>query len=265
MPRRTNHPDPVSMKAWLDRLYDQYHRPEFLGTDPLVFVHHYAEPLEQEVVALIAASLAYGKVASINASIQKALIIMGRSPRDYVAGARAAQWQKDFARFRHRWTDGAAMIQLLAGMRRLIVEHGSLGHGFRAVDQPGAPITDTLAHWVDHLMRDVPRSGKALLADPRRGSACKRLHLYLRWMVRSDAIDPGCWRTHVDTSRLMMPLDTHIFRFCRASGFTCRRAADGKTVDEITACFRRINLADPVRYDFALTRPGITGTENLPP
>jgi uncharacterized protein (TIGR02757 family) len=94
------------------------------------------------------------------------------------------------------------------------------------------------------------------LADPARGSACKRLHLFLRWMVRRDEVDPGGWES-VARSKLVVPLDAHMYALARRLGLTGRGQADGRTALEVTAAFRAINAADPVKYDFALTRVGI--------
>lgn len=259
MARKSKRIDTAKLKSWLERVHERYHRPEYLGTDPLVLVHQYTNPLEQEIVGLIGCSLAYGKVVSINASIKRVLELMGPSPRDYVVHRSVANMRKDLIRFRHRWTDGEAMASLLTGMQRVIAERESLGDAFASVDRPGAPMVETLARWVALLAGDRQRLRKELLADPSRGSACKRLHLYLRWMVRADAIDPGCWHGKIDPSRLMIPLDVHMFRFARTCGFTRRNTADAVAVSEITSHFGRLCPEDPVRYDFALTRPGIMG------
>jgi len=241
---------------WLDRQYRHYHRPEFIGTDPLAFVYRYNEDRDREVVGLIAASLAYGNVTSINNSISRILSLLGPSPAATLAGMSRLDVRSLLGGFRHRWTSAIAMADFLGDIQSVIGEYGGLGRAFSFFDKPDQPIAATLALWVDRLHAGRNLHPKELLADPGRMSACKRLHLYLRWMVRSDAIDPGCWRG-VNPARLMIPLDTHVFGFARAAGFTRRKVPDGRAVDEITEQFRRICPEDPVRYDFALTRPGI--------
>jgi len=109
------------------------------------------------------------------------------------------------------------------------------------------------------LVKAMGRERSYLLPDPRLGSACKRLNLYLRWMVRRDAVDPGGW--NVPPAKLVVPLDTHMHALGRALGLTDRRSADLRTALEITAAFRAIAPDDPVRYDFALTRLGMRGGE----
>ncbi|MFC1474950.1 TIGR02757 family protein, partial [bacterium] len=111
--------------------------------------------------------------------------------------------------------------------------------------------------FVDEIMRGGNRSCY-LTPAPRRGSACKRMNLFLRWMVRRDDVDPGPW-TDVPASKLVVPLDTHMHRISSGMGLTSRKQADLKTAIEITDAFRAISPEDPVRYDFALTRLGILG------
>ena len=147
------------------------------------------------------------------------------------------------------------MTELLKGIQAVRKSHGSLQACF--IEGLGENDPDVRAA-LGHLVAQLREGGGAcrLLADPAAGSACKRLHLYLRWMVREDTVDPGGWRP-VPASLLIVPLDTHMHRVGLAFGFTRRKQADGKTALEITGGFRRVNPDDPVRYDFALTRPGI--------
>ena len=244
------------IKIWLDQLYLQYHRREWIGTDPIKFVHQYSDPLDQELIGLIAASLAYGNVTSINVSIQRVLDRMELHPRAFLESASPGDIRKAFKGFRHRWTDDVAMADLLTDMQGMVKEHGSLGALFAALDKPGNDLMDTLGRWVARLQAGRKTRSKELLSDPKRNSACKRLHLYLRWMVRKDEIDLGCWKG-ISPARLMIPLDTHVFGIATACGFTRRKVANGETVREITDSLRAICPEDPIRYDFALTRPGI--------
>lgn len=244
------------IRDWLEQGYAKYHRTEWIGTDPIMYLHRYHVPVDQEIAGLIAASLAYGNVTAINASIAKVLAAMQPSPRQFLEATGEAEIRRAFRGFRHRWTDGAALAALLTGMQRVIREHGSLGMAFAAGDEGEDNIMIPLARWVRRLKQGQQPESRGLLSDPERGSACKRLHLYMRWMVRKDVIDPGCW-SGVEAGRLLIPLDTHVYRFARACGFTRRNAADGKTAAEITGKFRMICPGDPVKYDFSLTRPGI--------
>jgi uncharacterized protein (TIGR02757 family) len=148
---------------------------------------------------------------------------------------------------------------LLGGIKRLRERHGTLENAFAfglgARDRSTVP---ALASFVDGLQDGSSSARNSLLPCPRAGSACKRLHLYLRWMVRSDRVDPGCW-PRVSPALLVVPVDTHMFRIARNLGLTARRQADLKTALEITHAFKRFAPDDPARYDFALTRLGMTG------
>jgi uncharacterized protein (TIGR02757 family) len=157
--------------------------------------------------------------------------------------------------FRHRWTDDEDLGALLCGMRATLRRHGSLEACFRA-HQPASAgnCLPGLAGLIGEL--GAFKTGNSLLPDPTRGSACKRLHMYLRWMVRRDDVDPGCWTT-VTPSLLLVPLDTHLHRVTRAWRMTRRKQADLKAAEEVTGVFRRMVPEDPVRYDFVLTRFGI--------
>ena len=117
-----------------------------------------------------------------------------------------------------------------------------------------------MSRWVCWLLETSGATASSLLSDPARGSACKRHHLFLRWMVRQDDIDPGGW-TLVLPRKLIVPVDVHMHRVGVRLGFTQRKQADAKTALEITDGFRRMSPDDPVKYDFALTRPGILGDD----
>lgn len=246
----------AALHQWLERNYAHYHQPEYIGSDPLLFLYRYSDPLDQEIVGLIAASLAYGNVKTINASIERVLLVMGPSPRAYLQQTPEASIAGSFATFRHRWTNGVAIANLLLGMKRVIEHYGSLGEAFTHCVAGQDDIVPAIAAWVDVLAHGRTPVKKELLADPRGGSACKRLHLYFRWMVRKDAIDPGCWRG-ISPALLLMPIDTHIHQFARRAGMTRRPVADHRTVVEITRRFQALHPDDPLRYDFSITRFGM--------
>ena len=233
----------------LDDLYRRYNRREFVHPDPLEFLYRYDNLEDREIVGLIAAGLAYGRVASILNSVGAVLERMGPGPARFVD---EATLRGSMRGFRHRWTTAREVEALLEGIRRVRVAHGSLGAFMKS--------HGSLASLVTLLTQGRDNS---LLPDPAKTSACKRLHLYMRWMVRKDDVDPGGW-DFVPRSALLVPLDVHMHRVARRFGFTNRKQANLATALEVTAAFRRINPEDPVKYDFALTRPGIRGEEDFP-
>ncbi len=255
------------LAAGLAALYRRYNRASFIHPDPLEIVREHEDPCDQEIVGLVSACLAYGRVAQILASVRRALSALAGpdrgaaavTPRATLLAASDAVLRRRFAGFRHRFTTGDEMAALLIGMRRAIRAHGSLEALFRAGIAPDDGTTvPALSRFVS-LLRGYAGGADAcasLLSSPGDGSACKRLNLYLRWMVRRDAVDPGPWTT-VSRSLLVVPLDTHMFRLARALGLTRRKQPNLITALEVTAGFAVVSPRDPVRYDFALTRLGI--------
>lgn len=247
-----------SAKAqWLEAIYDKYHRPEFRGTDPIDVLENYPQPADREIVGLVAASLAYGNVKAILSGVRDVLSRLGGSPHRYLLDHTPAPIAKDFHGFRYRVTAGSEMAGLLIGTKRLIEEHGTLNACFVGHLSPDdRDVVPALGGFVRELCTASGRDLYHLLPHPERGSACKRLMLYLRWMVRRDAIDPGGW-SGVHPSQLVIPLDTHMHRMALRLRLTRRRQPNLATAVEVTDSLRRFAPDDPLRYDFALTRPGI--------
>jgi uncharacterized protein (TIGR02757 family) len=239
----------------LEGLYAAYSDRGFAARDPVSALYSYDRLEDREVVGLLAAGLAYGRVASILKSLEEVRARLGETPAHFVCDATNDTLRRTFRGFQHRWTRAEDVVSLLAGVREVSREWGSLGAAFGTVSGEEATVQEALARWVG-LLRRGHAGRNSLLADPAAGSACKRLFLYLRWMVRMDAVDPGGW-PHVSPARLIVPVDVHMHRVGQALGFTRRKQADLATALEITDGFRRIVPEDPVRFDFVLTRPGI--------
>lgn len=239
----------------LERLYRLRNHPRYVAPDPLAVVRRFSDPADLEVSALLTASLAYGRVAQINASLEDLLRILG-PPARYAADRPLEAKRRDLAAFRHRFSTGADVACLLEGAGRVLAVRGSLGASLEAHDDGSDTVERALQGFVTELQLASAGSTGFLLADPARGSACKRWHLLLRWMVRRDSVDVGSW-SNLGCHRLLVPVDTHMHRIGIALGFTSRRSADAGTVREVTAGFRRIAPKDPVRYDFVLTRSAI--------
>ena len=247
----------VIIQERLDELYRLYNRRKFVYPDPLQFLYGYSELHDREVIGLIASSLAYGRVNQILKSISAVLERMNDSPFSFLENASLRQIRDTFSDFKHRFTTGDELASMLWGMKLVIERYGSLYECF-LVDLKGEQETvlPALSAFVKRLMRLIPGDRNSLLASPDKGSACKRLNLFLRWMVRQDRVDPGGW-SRVPLSKLIIPLDTHMHKICLLLNLTTRKQADMRTSIDITRAFRKIAPEDPVRYDFALTRLGI--------
>jgi uncharacterized protein (TIGR02757 family) len=239
----------------------------FLGSDPLGMVHSYPEDADREAAAFFAATLAFGKAAAIRGSLTRILGRLGEHPAERLGGF---EFHRDAALFEelcHRWAGPRALAALAHLAGAALREKGSLGALFLEGYDPAAPdLLGALAAFRRRLLGlggalPAKALGEAgcLLPDPAGPSACKRLHLFLRWMVRpADGLDLGLWKGP-RPDQLLIPLDTHLARIGRLLGLTDRRTPDRKMAEEITASLRLLDPADPVRYDFALSRLGILG------
>ncbi len=258
------HPD---LRARLDDLGARFDR-RWLESDPLRWPRTFADAADREVVAVVAALLAYGRVASIHAAVRAVLDRLGPRPADALAPSRRAGLASALDGVRHRFTAGVDLAWLLAGVARARDEAGSLGAFVAAHATGPEPLRAGLAAWrrladatdpTDDPVRR--RARRFLLADPDGGAACKRSLLLARWCVRpDDGLDLGLWtRGPLRPRDLLLPLDTHVHRTVLDLGLTRRRAADWRCAVEVTARLAAFAPDDPVRYDFALARPGIAG------
>lgn len=243
--------DIVASRGLFEQLYADYNKREFVSPDPLQFLYPYGDTRDREAAALIAASLAYGRVAQILKSVGTVLTVLGDSPAEYLANADEKLLRHEFSGFVHRFTDETALVTFLSAMSRIYREGTTLQDVFCGGFCGG--VFAALESFVREL---AGNEGSFLLPLPSKGSACKRLMLFLRWMVRCDEVDPGGW-TKVSPSALCVPLDTHMFQICSEIGLCTRRAANGNAALEITDNFRLVSPDDPVKYDFSLTRFGI--------
>jgi uncharacterized protein (TIGR02757 family) len=247
----------------LEKLYTAYNRPEFIHPDPLEFLQPYTETSDREIVGLIASSLAYGRVAQILKSVSCILDKMVPSPSKFLEGTSRVSLEREFTCFKHRFTTGEEVADFLIAIQKVIKIYGSLHHCFLMhYDPQDHDITRSLESFVQEIKAHLSVRENSLLPCPEKKSACKRLHLFMRWMVRSDAVDPGGW-ADISPAKLVVPLDVHMHRICTALGMTSRKPADLKGALEITQGFRAFVPDDPVKYDFALTRIGIRNDVDL--
>jgi len=254
----------AQIKNVLEGLYDKYNHREHIKPDPLQFVYWYSNRQDREIVAFLAAELAYGRVQQIQKSLTDLLGRMGASPFEFALNFDKQKRQK-LKNFKHRFTSGDSLSDLLELLKKVLNRYGSIQEFFVQGYNPGDKnIIAALSKFCDSLLemyakirkKPVPRQLSYLLARPVAGSACKRLNLFLRWMVRNDDVDTGLWRC-IDKAKLIVPVDVHMGRLCRILGFHDRKTVSLSTAVEITECFAEIEPTDPVKYDFALSRIGI--------
>lgn len=247
----------LELKNALERLYFQYNRRQFVCPDPLGFLYLYEDIADREIAGIIASSLAVGKVDTILRSVSSVLSALGSKPSESLLEKSSASLRKDLLGFKHRWIDADAINAFLGGVKHAVMHFGSLNECFlNCLPDDSSSVLPALAPFAAKISSKAGRYCSALIPDPQLGSACKRINLFLRWMVRNDDVDPGGWRG-VEPSMLIIPLDTHMHRISLRLGLTKRRQADMKTALEVTSAFKEIAPDDPVRYDFVLTRLGI--------
>ncbi len=255
----------------LDALYRLY-GPETAATDPILFVGRYTEPEDREVAGWIASAFAYGQVPVIQANVGRLLAALGTCPARTLDAVRSfRELASDaLAGFRHRFhgaRDAATLLFAIARARE--AGGGGLRSFFegelRPEDRDTGPLLSRVVARIEAFDYRPVLGAKRLperspvrffFPDPASGSACKRWNLYLRWMVRRDALDFGLW-PGIPTARLVVPTDTHVHRIARRLGLTRRRTADWKAARQITDALARFDPADPVRFDYALCRIGI--------
>ena len=240
------------LRIGLEELYTVLNRKRHVHPDPLSHLYCFDDPGEQEVAGFLAALFAYGHVIQIHRIVGDVLMRLGPSPRKRILQASRPEAEGLFEGFVYRYTRVEEIVTLLMDLQGLLNRHGSIEAAFLSHTREDHDSTHhALSAFVEEFF--TPSS---LVARPSLGGASKRFHLYLRWMVRRDDVDPGLW-SRINPSLLLMPVDRHIHRISLKLGFTRRMGADLKTVREITAAFRRLVPHDPVRYDFVLARLGM--------
>ena len=245
------------LKDFLEDLYYKFNRRQYVHPDPLEFLYGYPDIKDREIVGLLASSLAYGRVAQILKSVSAVLAKMDKAPFDFILNSTGKSLEKTFSRFVHRFAKQEHLCGFLLGIKQVLVKYGSLYKCFSAgMEKTSENILPALIFFSGEIIKYAGKDPGHLMPLPSNGSASKRLNLFLRWMVRKDRVDPGGW-DKIATSKLIIPLDVHMYKLSKVLKFTERKQANLKTAIEITNCFKKFAPDDPVKYDFALTRFGI--------
>ncbi|MDX9800388.1 MAG: TIGR02757 family protein [Spirochaetia bacterium] len=239
----------------LEEIYLRYHKPEYINPDPLVFVRKYGNIKDREIAALIASAFALGRVELIMAAVEKVLSILS-SPFDDLYKMEFRDFEKLYDGFSYRFFKTSHLAGFLSGIGKLIKKYGSAGECFKKHYEDKGVLVTAVHSFSRELIAGCERHPGILVTESWKGSAFKRFNLFLRWMVRSDNIDPGGW-DFVKKSELIIPLDTHMMKIGSYIGLTGRNTPSLKTAMEITENLKKYDKIDPVRFDFSLTRLGI--------
>lgn len=256
----------MTLRQRLDEQYAQFNDAHSVS-DPIQLVRRFARPADQEIVGFCAAALAFGRVQSVLNSIAGLLQVMGRSPVAYVRAFEPSRDRRSLDHLVHRWTKGVDLAALVWLLRQMIDSHGSIESFFADGADPEA---ETIEQALDAFSRRAcaldrkavygrtsPKPGVAyFFSRPTSGGACKRLNLFLRWMVRRDRVDLGVW-SRIRPAQLIVPLDTHVIRLGRCLRLTRYASPGWRMAADITASLRALDPIDPVKYDFSLCHIGM--------
>jgi uncharacterized protein (TIGR02757 family) len=254
------------LKPVLDLLYTEFNHADS-AADPIQIVRRFSRADDREIVGFIAAALAFGRVSSVLQSIERVLAVIGPAPAAYVRRFDPRRDGPAFAGIVHRWTREADIVAMLWLLRQMLDRAGSVeGFFLEGYDAGADDIADALDSFSTRAMAldlkaaygRVPKRPGVCYFFPRpsAGSACKRLNLFLRWMVRNDALDLGIW-TRVSAAKLIVPLDTHVIRVGRCLRLTAYTSPGWRMARDVTASLRRIDPLDPVKYDFSVCHLGM--------
>ena len=254
-----------ALKAYLDDLVVRYERRAFIDEDPISIPHGFDEPQDREVIGLYAALLAWGRRATIMNKMAELCERMRYHPYAFVYDFDPQRDAACLDGFKHRTFQPADALHLTRALSALLREHGTLENAFARHLKPDAsdvgPAIQSFSESVMRAVPDIPRRLQKHLARPSTGSACKRLAMYLRWMVRPGPVDFDQW-TRISPAQLVLPLDVHTGRQARALGLLTRKQDDWRAVQEVTDRLRMFAPSDPARYDFALFGAGAYGHEH---
>lgn len=254
----------TQLRLCLNALFLKWPRRERIKSDPIEFPQRYQEPKEIEVVAFLSAMLAYGRIALFKPVIEKILTLSNGNFYDYLARFDAARERPRFEGIYYRFNTTEDLLCLMTVMSRVIREYGTIGTLFASLyDKEDTDIGPTLSRFIARLLRLIPAQTtpglRHLFPPPEKGSACKRLNLFLRWMIRpNDGIDFGLW-SGIPPEKLIIPLDTHIVRIGSYLNLSTRKSPNWKMAQEITQTLKDCDPVDPLKYDFPLCHLGISG------
>ncbi|MDP3296605.1 MAG: TIGR02757 family protein [Thermodesulfovibrionia bacterium] len=257
------------LKNILNRFYRGYNFKKRLKHDPIEFPHRYSTPEDIEIAGFIASCFAYGKVELFKPVIEKILIHGNRHPANFFKNFALKKDSKYFKGISYRFNKKKDILCLIYMLSKTLKKWGSLKNLFYQYYKPEQDdIGEALNNLVDFFLkidtsaiygRNIKPYGLTqFFPSPEKGSACKRMNLFLRWMVRTKDIDFGIW-DKVPPSKLIIPLDTHIAKISRCLDLTKRISSDWKTAKEITESLKKLDPQDPLKYDFALCHYGISG------
>ena len=242
------------LKSFLDEQVEIYNTKKFIPTDPISVVHKFSKKQDIEIIGFWVAMLAWGQRVTIINKANELIDLMDGSPYDFIVGHKEID-RKRFENFKHRTFNFTDTLYFLEFFQNYYSQNDSLEKLFsKGVSKTSANIEAGLINFHNSFfdLPDAPRRTKKHVSTPERKSTCKRLNMFLRWMVRKDrsGVDFGIWKK-LDSSQLLIPLDVHVDKVARQLGLIKRKQRDWQTVIELTERMKTFDPKDPVKYDYA--------------
>jgi uncharacterized protein (TIGR02757 family) len=236
----------------LEKKYREYSNAAFIENDPIAIPHRFSKKQDIEIAAFFSATIAWGNRKSIISSANKLMSLMDNAPHDFVLNHQ----DKDLKRlldFKHRTFNATDTLYFIEFLKHHYSKYESLEDAFCANRQLNTESSLIAFHENFFSLEDAPHRTRKHVATPVRGSTCKRMNMFLRWMVRKDksGVDFGLWKK-LKPAQLLIPLDVHVDRTARKLGLIKRKQTDWETVIELTNNLKQFDPKDPVKYDFAL-------------
>lgn len=247
----------AELKDFLDAKVEEYNHPRFLEDDPLQIPHRFTKKEDIEISAFLASTIAWGNRKSIINNASKLMGLMDHAPHDFVMGHQADDLEK-LSRFVHRTFNGTDLGYFVTSLKNIYTNHGGLEGIFTTYQQPDS-MQPAISRFKE-IFFELPHETRTTkhVSDPLKGSAAKRINMFLRWMVRdnSTGVDFGLWKS-ISPSKLSCPLDVHTGNVGRKLKLLKRKQSDAKALSELDRNLRKLDPTDPVKYDFALFGLGV--------
>lgn len=250
-----NLPAAGSLKEFFDKKVIQYNQASFIAADPICIPRLFHKKEDIEIAGLFAAVFAWGNRTTIISKSKELMQLMDNAPHDFCLNHRESDLQ-ELAGFKHRTFTPTDLYYFISFLQQHYAQHKSLETAFG----PDKRVEQALNYFHNYFfsLENVPNRTRKHIAAPFKGSTCKRLNMYLRWMVRKDkqGVDFGIWKTF-RPAELICPIDLHVARVAKRFGLLQRKQVDWQAAVELTAYLKTLDPADPVKYDFALFGLGV--------
>lgn len=258
---------PADLKAFLEECVERYNCSAFIETDPICIPHRFSKLQDIEIMGFWTAILAWGQRKTIINSASRLIELMDGAPHDFIINHTELD-RKKFLEFKHRTFQATDTLYFLEFFQQYYKQHHTLENAFIPLPSTLVPLPNTTEpallafHDLFFSLPDAPARTRKHIPTPARKSTCKRLNMFLRWMVRNDnkGVDFGLWKK-IKPAQLLMPLDVHVDRIARRYGLLRREKSDWQAVLELTETLREFDAEDPVKYDFALFGLGVLNKE----